>query len=498
VKHPNRHRISVADFYMNDNLFPYKTKDYLQWGALIDLSDFERVWRAVSKDIRTSVRKGEKMGVRIRPFTAADLETVIGFTPNDDDIPPTFEDRHWAVIAEAEDTGEALGWILLAGVPGTKKMFMLCHASTLEGKRRQTPNILLTHAIKHWTGGPYRYLDVGVSYRASLQDYFQGYRQETYPMVMNPPALPIDLRITPFDTAAYGAPLGSPEEGRKILIEQFGTEEFTVFPRATFAIAAALREYRDQGRLTAEDEVLITTTTDTPYVSSHVTEAIEQVCKWSMTASEKTKIVFLIHEFGFPHPDTKKWRAFCDERNIPLIEDCAYGWGSEGVGSTGDVKIYSATKLLPVQFGGFLVGMKIPFDRMWHVHASFDGGKEEEILASVAAHWQPLDQIREQRQRIWQRYQEQLKSVIDPYFELPPNVMPYAFLAKMQDERVMKDVSAFVRRFGVEAGNWYHHAAVFLPCHQRMTERHADFVAGTVKANYREWCGLAKPGEAKH
>lgn len=479
-----------------ESLFPYTTKDFVQWGALIDLSDAEKAFSAFDKRVRTSVRKGEKMGVRIRPFTTQDLNAVTAFTPNDDDIPATFEERHWAAVAEAEDTGEMLGWILLAGIPGTPKLFMLCHASTEEGKRRQSPNLLLNHAIRHWAGKEYRYLDVGTSYRASLQDYFQGYRQLTYPLVMAPPALPLDLRITPFDTAAYGVALGSATEGRKRLVEAFGTEDFTVFPRATYAIAAVLREYRDQGRLAADDEVLITTTTDTPHISSHVTQPIEQVCKWSQTVSEKTNVVFLIHEFGFPHPDTKKWRAFCDERKIPLVEDCAYGWGSAGVGTVGDVRIYSATKLLPVQFGGFLVGMTIPFERMWNVHAASDLGKEEETLASVAAHWQSFDAIREYRQRLWNRYVENLKSVAHPFFELHPDVLPYVFLLKVKDEETMKSVSAFVRRFGIEAGNWYHHATVFLPCHQRMTERHVDFISGAVMANFREGCGV--PGMQRH
>jgi hypothetical protein len=168
------------------------------------------------------------------------------------------------------------------------------------------------------------------------------------------------------------------------------------------------------------------------------------------------------------------------------------------VGVTGDIKIYSATKLLPVQFGGFLVGMTIPFERMWHVHASYDLGKEEEILASIHAHWQPLDEIKARRRHNWKRYVDHLKSVADPYFELVPGIMPYAFLMKAPDEEMMKTVSAYVRSHHVEAGNWYHHAAVFLPCHQRMTDRHVDYVAGAVLANYREWCGLPRPGQEPH
>lgn len=475
-----------------EQLFPYKTKDFVQWGSLIDLADADAAWAAFAARVRTSVRKGEGMGVVIRPYRPEDLPVVTPFTPNADDIPTVWESRHRAYVAVAEGTDEILGWILLAGVTGTKKLFMLCHASTPEGKRRQTPNSLLWHAVKECAGKEYRYFDVGVSYRASLQAYFQGFRQLTYPMVMAPPALPVDVRITPFDTAAYGIKLGSAQDGRRVLAEQFGTDEFTVFPRGTFAIAAALGEYRDQGRLAADDEVLITTTTETPYVSSHVTGAIEQVCKWSHAASNKTKAVLLIHEFGFPHPEPGRWRKFCDERGIPLIEDCAYGWGSEGVGTHGDVRVYSATKLLPVQFGGFLVGMKIPFERMWNVHAASDVGKEDEVLASIHVHWSPLNEIRAHRQRLWRRYADNLRSVCDPYCDLPDGVLPYAFLAKLRDEDGMKRVGEFVRRFGIEVGNWYHHAAIFLPCHQRMTDRHVDFVSGALMANYREGCGIPK------
>ncbi|HWQ99446.1 MAG TPA: DegT/DnrJ/EryC1/StrS family aminotransferase [Candidatus Methylomirabilis sp.] len=468
----------------------YVSKDYVVRGSLIDLSNADAAWDALDKRVRTSVRKGEGIGVTIRSFdgSAEELEAVRSFTPNDDDIPLRFEDRHHAYVAVAEESGERLGWILLAGVG--PKLFMLCHASTPAGKERQTPNLLLWHAIKTWVGSTYRWFDVGGSYRPSLQKYFEGYRQAEYPLIMKPPELPIDLRITPFDTAAYGVSPGDPANGHNILADAFGTDEFTIFPRAMYAIAACLREYRDQGRLTADDEVLVSTTTETPYISAHVTRAIEAVCRWSQKPSDRTRAVFLIHEFGFPNSRAAEWRRFCDERQIPLIEDCAYGWGSEGVGTWGDVRIYSFTKLLPVQFGGALVGMKIPFERMWNVHQSSDLGKDNEILGLVAAHWQPLSEIRDARLRVWNRYTANLQSVLDPYFDIPSGVLPGAFIAKLNNEEEMKRVSAFVRRFGIEAGNWYHHAAIFLPCHQRMSDKHVDFVSGTVLANYREGCGI--------
>lgn len=470
----------------------YISKDFVIPGSLVDLSDAARAWDALDKRVRTSVRKGERMGVRIRPFSgdAEELSRLAAFTPNDDDIPLVWERRHIAYVADPAEGGAPLGWLLLVGVEGTSKLFLLCHASTPEGKRRQTPNLLLWHAIKAHAGGPYAHLDVGASYRPSLQAYFSGFRQATYPMVMRPPDLPVDLRITPFDTAAYGTPLGSAASAREKLGAMFGGRPFTVFPRAMYAIAAALREYRDAGRLRPGAEVLVTTTTGTPYVSGCVTRAIEGVAPWAFAPSERTGAVVLIHEFGWPHPDAAAWRAFCDARGLPLVEDCAYGLGSDGTGTWGDVVVYSATKTFPVQHGGFLVGMNIPADRMWHVHGCSDLGKEEEVLAALDALLEPLVNIRAARQRLWRRYASNLVSVAGPYFELCDGVMPFAFLARMPDEETMRRISALVRRFGIEAGNWYHHAALFLPCHQRMTERHVDFVCGAVLANFREGCGV--------
>lgn len=487
-----------------EQLFPYKTKDFVQWGSLIDLINADAAWAAFDKRVRTSVRKGEGMGVVIRPYRSEDLPIVTPFTPNADDIPALWKARHHAYVAEAKDTGEILGWILLAGVVGTKKLFMLCHASTPEGKRRQTPNLLLWHAVKTWAGpvndpaedgaggasGVYRFLDVGVSYRPSLQEYFEGFRQFTYPMVMSPPALPIGVRFMPFDTAAYGLRLGKPSEGRTILNRAFGTEDITIFPHEAFALAACLREYRDQGRLGSHDEVLITSAVESAYPPAHITQAVEQVCRRSSEPSERTRVVLLIHSYGLPHPRTTEWRRFCDERGIPLIEELSEGWGSEGTGTWGDVRIASTTRLLPLQFGAVLAGMAIPFERMWNVHACSDLGKEDEILGGVAAHWQDTTVIRESRQRIWRRYADNLQSVCDPLFDLAPGVMPYMYVATMKHAVDAERVAAFVREFGVEAATLDRPAAVALPCHQRMTDRHADFVCGSVLANFREGCGI--------
>lgn len=72
----------------------------------------------------------------------------------------------------------------------------------------------------------------------------------------------------------------------------------------------------------------------------------------------QTKAVYVIHYFGFPQ-SLDGVRRFCDERGLPLIEDCALalltGTDEHRVGILGDIAIYSLRKLFPVPDGGAIV-----------------------------------------------------------------------------------------------------------------------------------------------
>ena len=52
----------------------YISKDFVITGSLIELTDPETIWNALDKRVRTSVRKGETMGVVIRPFDGSKEE----------------------------------------------------------------------------------------------------------------------------------------------------------------------------------------------------------------------------------------------------------------------------------------------------------------------------------------------------------------------------------------------------------------------------------------
>lgn len=74
--------------------------------------------------------------------------------------------------------------------------------------------------------------------------------------------------------------------------------------------------------------------------------------------SPATKVLYVIHYFGFPQP-MKKLKAFAQRHNLKLIEDCALSLFScsnnQQLGTFGDVGIFCLYKTLPVPHGGMLV-----------------------------------------------------------------------------------------------------------------------------------------------
>jgi dTDP-4-amino-4,6-dideoxygalactose transaminase len=92
----------------------------------------------------------------------------------------------------------------------------------------------------------------------------------------------------------------------------------------------------------------------------------------------ETKALYLIHYLGFAQ-DAPRWRRWCDERDLLLIEDAAQGWLSEldgrPLGSFGDVGFTNPYKKLPAPNGAFAIASRpldppagrqpFGFDRNW-------------------------------------------------------------------------------------------------------------------------------------
>ncbi len=73
----------------------------------------------------------------------------------------------------------------------------------------------------------------------------------------------------------------------------------------------------------------------------------------------RTRALYLIHALGIPQ-DPPRWRRWCDERGLLLIEDAAMAllstWEGRPIGSFGDLAIFCLYKTVPVPDGGAVVG----------------------------------------------------------------------------------------------------------------------------------------------
>lgn len=471
---------------------PYISKDFVIEGSFLRLDDKEKAWEEIDGRMRTAIRKAQKSGAVIRKATGtpAERETFLKFCLNPDDFPAQLTDRYHLYLAELQD--EVVAGILLAEVEN--KLFMLCHASTPVAKEESIPSLLIWHAVEEFTGSKFRHIDIGASYRPSLQSFFSGWKTDGYPMIMKAPQMHPHLWLTPFDTVSYAVepPANAMDMTKKALEQKFNGKPYTFFPRAMYAVFTIIKFLKNEGVIKDGGNVWITTTTDSPYVSSCVSSAIEQTCPMSRELTDKTCAIFAIHEFGFPHPKLKELRKIADDRGIPLIEDCAYGWNTAGTGTTGDYAIYSLTKEFPVQFGGYLVGKNFTHEELWKGYGCSDRGKEEYTEKHLASWVTQTDESTAMRRKNYEWYQN-LFGADRTFFQLAEGTDPGAFILKMKSEEWMQEASEFVRKFGIECGNYWKNSAIMLPVHQRLQPAHLEYIAGAVLATEREWCGV--PGK---
>jgi perosamine synthetase len=72
----------------------------------------------------------------------------------------------------------------------------------------------------------------------------------------------------------------------------------------------------------------------------------------------RTRALYLVHYIGVPQ-DAARWREWCDERDLLLIEDAAQAWLSERdgmpVGSLGDLALWSVYKMVPTPDGAVAI-----------------------------------------------------------------------------------------------------------------------------------------------
>jgi perosamine synthetase len=254
------------------------------------------------------------------------------------------------------------------------------------------------------------------------------------------------------------------------------------------------------------------------------------------------RALYLIHYFGFPQ-QVHRWRAWCDERELLLIEDAAMAflssWQGRPIGSFGDLAIYCVYKTFGLPDGGAMICAEASPYPQWRqrlgivpavkrhgswlalrrssvarVHAlvrgeehynpeaDFDLGDPgtPPTRATVAllprlARWE----VAERRRRNYRYLFDRLANDTEPLFtSLPDGASPVAFLMSLHGDR-QREVQRSLRAAGIRAANFwpYWHPTipakrfersnrlradvVGLPVHQELQERDLESIVDCVR-----------------
>ena len=292
-------------------------------------------------------------------------------------------------------------------------------------------------------------------------------------LLFPPDHLKPKLHMSPFDTGFMEINRriveSDPSDDEPCWAPLFGAPGDAFLPTSSgrAAIAAAL----DELALAPDDEVLIVTTSGSPYVSRCVTEEIERVCRWTRRLGPRTRAAFVIHEFGWPARLPDEVRA----AGLPVIEDCAYALGTAGAGGLGDCVVYSFSKAFPVQFGGLLRARR-PFSRA-RSRLTEDG---RAVLMRLLRHWLPhLAADVGRRRASFARYEAFFAGLgLAPRFALEPEVAPHAFVLRLEPEALALRIKHWLDRAGVESSVHFGAGGYFLPNHQNLGEAGVDYICG--------------------
>jgi hypothetical protein len=229
--------------------------------------------------------------------------------------------------------------------------------------------------------------------------------------------------------------------------------------------------------LIENDEVFIVTTTQGPYISGCVTKTIERVCKWSRTFGRSTKLIMVIHEFGFAF-DKELLEPF-KNKSIPILEDCAYGYGSRqldaDIGTFGDFALYSLPKYFPIPFGGLLASKEKLNESVLLLSATED---EKNIMLKTINKAHPfINEWNNHRRNNWNYFKDKLgNNKFEVYLDLHSDTVPGVYITKVNSAFVGEAVKKQLNDAGVESTQYYNQGGFFFPTHQHLTTYEKEYI----------------------
>ncbi len=285
-------------------------------------------------------------------------------------------------------------------------------------------------------------------------------------------------RISPFTTGnvAYNHLLPENNFIDSYFSERFAGKFFYYTSSGRSAIYAALQQYN----LMAEDVVTILTSSGNFYVSSCITSQIEKLCRWSREIEPQSKIIFVVHEFGYPYGNMQPLKNY----NLPIIEDCAYSFfsadSSNAMGNTGGHIIYSFPKMFPLQAGGLLVSK----NAITNVAGEIKEQHMLQYVKNILSHYIPMQHsIAESRISNYQYLIQQLSALgFAERFVLHPGIVPGVCMFKKEHNHIdLNQLKLHLYAHGIQCSVFYGEETFFIPVHQNLQTPDLDYLVESIK-----------------
>jgi hypothetical protein len=282
------------------------------------------------------------------------------------------------------------------------------------------------------------------------------------------------LRISPFTEADY-APVTKDDTSN---VNQYLNHRFKYWLltlKAREAITLALSFYH----LKEDDVVTILTTSGNHYISGCVTQSIEQFCRWSHEITDKTRVIFVNHEFGYPYQNLSALKEY----QLPIIEDRAQSFISTDengeIGTIGDFVIYSLPKYFPMQVGGILASSHIDVTSL---NYSLPRSASEYIVNRLSQGIPHISEWAISRLAHYNYLKKHLAPLgITPYFPLCSGTVPGVFLFRWRDDIDYPKLKVFMQANGVESSVFYGRSAFFIPLNNALQSYQLDYMITLLK-----------------
>lgn len=214
----------------------YVSKDFVHMGCGMDLLPEDQNPRPPIK-IRCYINNIDEAGdIIIRKVEGSESDFAIlksmWYDPDDPNLPYYLPEGGHMFIAYRHE--EPLGVCLVLEVGN--HLFLNNLASNAEGKKIHLSDYLLWHIQKEFGASQFKYLDIGVSYRPSLYSFFKKWATRHYPVIFNPPDMPVRIGLKPFSTENYQLEYQNKEKAAfKELKRLTGIDKLTFAPAVEWA-----------------------------------------------------------------------------------------------------------------------------------------------------------------------------------------------------------------------------------------------------------------------